>query len=616
MRSSYAQRTILAAVLLATGVTASFADQENGGLAGRVTTSTTPLAQARVYAYQMSDLSLLRVDTDNVGSFLFQELPAGLYKIIAIKVGFVPAVVLLSRDTPETKQYLEVDLAPRSAQAGGGRETFWSLRQRIPKDVLRDLETLEMAASEGSPGGAVVERAALEETSFETLTGTDDAAGQGGGSSRNRLALAGTVGQSEFDLIGDVWVARSSETMEDPSHAAALSLSLNNPGGSRIRLTTIDNRLTQQNSNYTSVDLERYQVSWSQTIGSGVSELLAEFVDQSNFYSAGPVQPMGVPLASRSWNVLGSYSGDLTTTDSLKAGFRYRQFEDQDMASSGLLPGQRVDLYGTGSTRVNPRIVVEYGLYSTLRDGSLSLAPRGGVVVELGSDWTASTLASHKVHQDDPATLYDFTPVAFRGNGSCQGEDYCYQLQLTRGWSDDQQLSIGAMHRRFSETLRLYFNDDFFSHLESLYLVDGDTLPEVQFGMTSRISPRILARLESSIAAGGGGILYTTDQNSYENNVRYLVTSLDTQFERTDTGVFLAFHHLEQELDSFSGKVAGPGLQMQRLQLMLTQDLKALNLASLALRLKMEVARGATGHGATDEDELHKRVMGGVAVTF
>ena len=262
-------------LFLTAGATVSFAEEPAGGLAGRVTTSATPLAQARVYAYQMSDLSLQRVDTDNVGSFLFQELPAGLYKIIAVKVGFVPAVVLLSRDTEETAQYLEVDLAPQSAAAEGGKESFWSLRQKIPKDVLRDLETLEMAATE-EPHGETMQRAALQETSIETMTGADDAAGRGGGSSRNQVALAGTVGLSEFDLTGDVWVARSRESQEDPSHAAELSLSLSNPGGSRVRLTTIDNSLSSRRSNYTDVDLERYQVSWSQEIGKGMSEFAAE----------------------------------------------------------------------------------------------------------------------------------------------------------------------------------------------------------------------------------------------------------------------------------------------------------------------------------------------------
>jgi hypothetical protein len=263
-------------------------------------------------------------------------------------------------------------------------------------------------------------------------------------------------------------------------------------------------------------------------------------------------------------------------------------------------------------------VEVQYGLYSTLRNGSLSLVPQGGLIVDLGTTWTAKTTASHKVHEDKSDLVADFMPVAFSNNRECQGEDFCYHMELARNWAKDQNLSIGATHRRFGETQRLYFSDDFFNHFESLYLVDGDTLPEVQFAMTNRLSPRILTRLESSIAAGGGGLLHTTDNNTYENNVRYMVTSLDTQFERTATGVFLAFHHLEQELEPILSGLQGTVLEMQRLQLMLTQDLSGLILASLALRLNMELSRGGslTSNGRQDANELYKRVMGGIALTF
>ena len=60
----------------------------------------------------------------------------------------------------------------------------------------------------------------------------------------------------------------------------------------------------------------------------------------------------------------------------------------------------------------------------------------------------------------------------------------------------------------------------------------------------------------------------------------------------------------------------GADLEMQRLQLMLTQDLSALNLASLALRLNMEVSRGDMVEGSNGSDEIRKRLMGGVAISF
>jgi hypothetical protein len=614
MRISRPQKAALVALLLGSLTTAGWADSPPQALVGRVTTSATPLAQARVYAYQMSDLSLHRVNTDAIGSFGFSDLPAGLFKIIAIKAGFVPAVVLLTRETQETQQYLEVQLAPQVAGQADGKESFWSLRKKLPKDVLRDLETLEIAAANRQNDTS---QADLLETQISAMTGTSDVGSGANDMSRGQMAMSGSLGASEFDLTGDYWLAREPRSTETAAHSAQLSLSLSNPNGSRVRLTTIDNEMNSRQQNYTDVDLSRYQVSWSQEIGRGSSQVNAEFVEQSNFYAAGALQPVGVPLASRSWNVEGNYSTPVRGQNSIQAGFRYRQREELDPALSRETPEQRVDLFGTGASRVASSVLVEYGLYSTLRDGSVSLVPRGGVVVDLGRSWTARTLASHKVHEDDNDLLADFMPVAFSNNGECQAEDFCYAMELAREWAGDQNLSFGAMHRRFGETLRLYFNDDFFNHFESLYLVDGDTLPELQFAMTNRLSPQILTRLESSVAAGGGGMLQTTDSQTFENNVRYLVTSLDTQFERTDTGLFLAFHHLEQELEPMLQGLQGSGLEMQRLQLMLTQDLSALNLASLVLRLNMELSRGGSlSDSSHDADELYKRVMGGVAVTF
>ena len=155
--------------LMATAVPADHLAEH--ALTGKVTTRATPLAQARVYAYQMNDLTLRRVDTDLIGSFLFEQLPAGLYKIIAVKAGFVPAVVLLQRQTAAAAQYLSVDLAPQGVTAVRGRESFWSLREKIPADVLRDLETLEMDESDGVVSGSGLN---LAETRFQAMTGADD----------------------------------------------------------------------------------------------------------------------------------------------------------------------------------------------------------------------------------------------------------------------------------------------------------------------------------------------------------------------------------------------------------------------------------------------------------
>ena len=170
----------------------------------------------------------------------------------------------------------------------------------------------------------------------------------------------------------------------------------------------------------------------------------------------------------------------------------------------------------------------------------------------------------------------------------------------------------------------MFFNDDFFDQIESLYLVRGDRIPELQFGVSRRVTPEILAHLESNVGSGGGGVFYATDNAPYENSVRYLVTSLDTHFQDTDTGVFISFHHLEQDLDPMaeSLEAVDPGrsrLEVQRLQLMLTQDLNILMdlAADWAVKLNMEVSRGSMlFEDPAHSDELRRRILGGFAVKF
>ena len=111
------------------------------GVVGRVRGETSPLGSAAVYAYQLADLSLRKALTDGQGNFAFQDLPAGLYKIIAHKAGFVPVVAMLTRTTAHTYQFLELQLAPQLPGAKSPLDAdFWSVRSRIPTDVLRDID--------------------------------------------------------------------------------------------------------------------------------------------------------------------------------------------------------------------------------------------------------------------------------------------------------------------------------------------------------------------------------------------------------------------------------------------------------------------------------------------
>lgn len=72
-----------------------------------------------------------------------------------------------------------------------------------------------------------------------------------------------------------------------------------------------------------------------------------------------------------------------------------------------------------------------------------------------------------------------FIPAFYDQASTCElGENACYRVFLARQPEEGSaRLSFGLTHREFADTLRLYFNEDVFNHLESLFLVRGEALP-------------------------------------------------------------------------------------------------------------------------------------------
>ncbi|HEX2165550.1 MAG TPA: carboxypeptidase-like regulatory domain-containing protein, partial [Thermoanaerobaculia bacterium] len=613
---------------------------------GKVVAAAEPLAAARIYLYRLGDGAVERALTDEAGKFLFAALPAGLYKVIVHKAGFVPAVVRLTRATGEARQFLDLELVAEREVESTSREDFWSVRAEIPPDVLRDIQVAEIADAARLAGSSGTELAAAEDgrvlAEMRAMTGIDRGVGGGEGQvTEGGVGIEGRVGSMRLGLDGDYWQlqpvagdpgAASSLTGE----ASALSLELAGENAMRVRLTSRSNRLVDVRDSAAApvdVDFEHYRLSVSHAIGErGRSDFSAQYTSESNFYRQGPIAPVGVPEESRSWRLEGVYTTELDERSSLQAGVRYRhRTSAHDPAGQALglgdaLEQEQVDLFGRAGTRVGAAVLVEYGLYTGLRDGSLSLSPRGGMVVQLGPEWQAEATAAHKVHDETPESYRHFTPAFLAphltADPCADNEQSCYRLQLTHQQAEDEAetFSIGASHREFDEVQRLDFSEDLADRHEGLYLVPGDQLPEIEVALSRRLTPRILARWQSNVASGGGGVFYATDRASYENNVRYLVTSVDTRFDGTSTGLFLAFHHLEQDLQALGPAARDDGrqIEVEKLELMLTQDLDILAglAADMAVQLNMQVSRGSWPLAGVEPDELRRRLMGGIALRF
>lgn len=605
---------------------------------GRVFGDSLPLAAAKVYAYEVATYVMRKVATDRNGRFLFSSLPAGMYQIVAYKDGFAPSVELLLRRDPDKHQFVELRMEEDETEDPRRAETYWDVRGRIPSDVLQDIESqYDLQESALLPGvrlegTSVLAAEMVADGGVESL-GTQGEAQRTGA----EVSVRGQVGDVGIDLAGSFQQISQQDGSLPEAQTQTVALGLEGLGSSRLEVSAASGEISASTGETApeAVDLEHYQLSWSTKTGArGRSGLSASYTDENNFYQAGALAPAEIPETSRTLDIEGFYKGQLSPRTSLEAGLAYRQqsaqgFDLGTATKTGFFEPQLLDdevlgLYGVAGAQIQPRVLVEIGLYSSVRDGSMSLTPHGSLVVQLGDEWKARTSVSRRVEEENDSELQPrhFNSSFFGDRDSCrQAGDACYEVTLTRSEGSQNEITLGAVHRQFAETLRLYFSPDFFNRLESVFVVEGDSLPEVEFSVVRKVTPRILARLQSNIAAGGGGIFYATDDQAYENQVRYLVTSLDTRFQSTSTGIFIAFHHLEQAfnpVDRTKGTPAFNEVEMQRLQLMLTQDLSILaDVASnWAVRFNLELSRGSTPYTLTPDDELHKKLTGGISVSF
>lgn len=640
----------------------SLGDPTAGRLVGRVHAGKAPLPAARIYVYDVADRSKRRTTTDRFGRYAFQPLPAGVYRVIAHRPGFVPAVAELVRTTGESAQSLDFELSarerrPAGDKAGAGEQDFWSVRQRIPSDVLRQIQIAEAIADDQDWAlESAVQRERFE-AELRTLSGIEDAGGDAGARVLgSQFDLRSRFGETQLALRSDLREFERQVFNEDhqqlgDSQAFALDV---NHRGSNVQITSQRHRFHGGEAAAWDdwgptpfAGLESYGLRVEQAAGGGGAHFEARYTADQNFHHgfgdlyAGQsglhslaLAAIDSPMSSTTLEFRGGYERQITANASLEAGLSYRErqaYGNGRFSTWGEGPHQRFDVFSQGNWEIQPTVVLEYGMFSTLSDGNVSFTPRAGFVVELGSNWLAAVSASERV--DSEHLLFrDFLQVQYHDDDACTATfEHCYRIELSRrlGATDDSsRVEFGVTQRQFADSVRLYFSRDIFERLESLLLLDGDRVAELHFGLQQRLGEKILTRISSSAASGGGGLLRAVDGsgNNLENQVRYVIASVDTQFERSATGVLLAFRRVDQELSPFARDArfppAGPNsvLSVERLQLLLTQGLPwvtGTGIQNWALQLEMQLSRGHLPVDSShDPDQLRRRVVAGIAVRF
>lgn len=590
-------------------------------ISGIVRTVQTPVAGALVVLYNVAETSLARLRTSTDGTFVVASAPVGVYDLIACKRGYQPALVrILHQAAPQSVSSVEIQLASSSAPRASdpGRPSIWELADRLPADVLRELD-LEQG---GSPS-------AFNRVAINRLMGGEVATVAGSSSGDSALlhttaALRGGLPNGwRYDLSGDYnSIAPDSDPGTTSGNSAGVALAVAPSSAERVRITTRRNSVSFGEDRPAS--LQANTVSWSRGNETGtVQSVAARYLEETNLYRASAPGTAFFPIASRTWEVSGNYSRPATDSPGVAVGMTYRHREaavgPSGVGSQGafIATSPDADLSASTTLRVSPRAQVQGGVVARYVAGGYGIAPRVVARYDVGDGTYVFVSGLYRMAESGIGSATYLPRVASLDDDTSAAANRSYSVGIERANGEESAFRIEASEQRIGEVVRAFFEGDFLTNLDSVYLLDGNTVRQYQAAGRHRLSKTLAGTLsarygqiDGAVAPGTAATYAVSDSRGHFWSAKAGVEVLPTR-----TGIALLLHGVRQSLTTPSAVIANDS---DKIALSLSQDLSVLGLTPFGSVCKLLLAVESSRANASEGEDSPKnnRFMGGVALSF
>ena len=105
---------------------------------GVVTNAARPVERALVIALNLNTLEARQTFSARDGAFALPLLPAAVYRVIAVKQGFAPAMAMIVPTRSDFRLSLRLPDGKKAAK--NTNQVIWELRGSLPPDILRELD--------------------------------------------------------------------------------------------------------------------------------------------------------------------------------------------------------------------------------------------------------------------------------------------------------------------------------------------------------------------------------------------------------------------------------------------------------------------------------------------
>jgi hypothetical protein len=619
----------VSALLLALAGGQALAGPPAPPISGVVRHAEVPVSGVLVIFFNVGDSSLTRLRTADDGTFVLASAPAGVYDLVAYKRGFEPALQRLWHQAGSA-QVSSISIAltrkGKSAPETPQPETIWDMRDRLPTDVLREIALEEIADKSTSPAQRIQLNKLI---AGQVSTMTDVASQSNSGLSRANLGLHGGLPNGwQYGIAGDYARLGNMDVPGETTtgNAAGLALDVAPSADEHVSVSTRHNNLSFADS---PASLQTDAVSWSRGEEQGrVESVGARYIEETNLYRATALGTTIFPVSSRTWEVNAQYGRPATQDEpGVAVGMTYRHREasvgPSGVGGDGVFVESAPDADLTASTafRVGDQLELEGGAiarYLGSAPGGYGIAPVGTIRYTVAGTTLFVRGLYRAVGSTSQATTV-MPRIASIEESQEPAASRAFAIGLQRNAGPNSQIQFEVSEQRMGELVRAFFQGDFLTDFDSVYLLDGNSVRQYKASVTQRLSNTLSANVSARYGSIDGNVAETSSA-SYgisSNGGRFWSARASVEILPTHTGIALLVRNIRQDIQTPAARLENDS---DKLALSVSQDLSIIGLtpfgAGWKLLVALENAHGTALSDRRDEAVTANRILGGVAVSF
>jgi hypothetical protein len=555
---------------------------------GSVSSASHPISNALVIALNLKDLAAIQTFTTADGSFAMPPLPAGIYKLIAVKQGFAPAIATVLPTKPSHTIKLSLDREGNQSKKSTNDE-MWQIRASLPPDILRELDqTLDPAPQEALNLPRV-------RGEMSSITGVSD-------QTQNAAAIA----QTSFGVLsrlGDTWqigVRGNVHRIDDPTdsqrfgeaaaQSSVMSMELRSSPTDSYRVASTRSYWRYRDT-VDQADMTSHDVQWEH----GTTKVGVHYFAQENLFDT--TRASDILEVTGGTTLMQSRHGDVGVT---------MRVAQENVHTASIAPIRTADLTANGTLVVAPAVLLRYGMSSRTGIDGTELAPRTGAELKLSKDTALVVSGLYKVIDPKRSGVMPPSVVDWSDDGHVLPR-YAYSLGIVSGDENATHLSAIATVSAIETPFRMLLVTDGQPQQfwDGIYVDSGDVRRDLRVSCRKDISNKLA--IDISTSAGTATPRFGTATKSY------VTGDLQTIFFPTGTSLLISFVSLQQPQDNRGD------YRSERVNLRMAQSLHLPLDLKLLLGLELVHSENSpylldvidpTVAGAT------RRYLGGLAVNF